>query len=631
MNQNMSGEPTNYIKLQCPDCGARIDLIPAQRANCPACGRKFLIDEAGGLVVNVNVDYGDARKNKTAFTLTLIILGYILGFALTVLLIIFGFNSDAIHSRMSASDYEWFNPKSKVSHKFCEDIFGKDYKEISKKEFASVRYIKYDNERLSGTNEFLHIIEYSFTDYRDCENEDAFMKTVKKWTFQESSGDEAMDFSMFTGLTRVTVGGYSHNIGKNSFAKSADIRYVTTYSENAGFQYIQEILNPVTIEVLECKVWNHLEGLESFPNLKSLNINIWYGSDFDFSRIEHCKNLETLVIKNISTNFLGLSKIGTLTNLKSLSLENQYLHESRFIGNLTNLEELTIQIDDENPGTETLKNLKNLNSLHLLGLGHVPTNDIASFDGVEELKLSVNTQEAVNELANLKNLKVLDVRMEISSDNATPWDRKSILDVSCLAELPAVEYLYLQPEPDWIGEDLYVYGLEPILNHPKLKGVYINEQVRPYPYLIDAEVTLCIDKNLLKTNNVLKQLQFVGCTFEDVETQSTLSPNFIKKYINLEYLVADSCGIEKITFVKSLPNLKYCSFAQNEIEDFTPLKECKFLEVAGLYNNPNTTPGLSKEVVLLTNEPDGVNLTEYLLGIERTVGYVIKQETDEDE
>lgn len=632
MKQNMSGEPTNYLKLQCPDCGARIKIIPTQGADCPACGRKFLIDEAGGLVVNVNVDYGDAKKNKIAFFIILIKLGYIFGIALTVLLIIFGFNYEAIHSRLSSSDYEWFNPGTEVSHKFCEDIFGKDYKDISKEELESIRYINYDNERLSGTNEFLHIIEYSFTDYQDCESEDAFMKTVKKWTFQESSGDEAMNFSMFTGLTRFTLEGYPHNIGKNSFAKSADIRYVTSYSDSFGIESIKELVNPEKVEILECKVYDNLQGLDSFPNLKSLNIRIQNWQTFDFSHIEHCKNLEKLTVTRLADTYLGLSKIGTLENLKSLSLENMFLHNCGFISNLTKLEELTIKLDDENPKTEILKNLNNLNSLHLLGLGYVSEEDIASFADVEELKLSVNTLEAVEELAKLKNLRVLDVHMEVPCDDMDAWSRKSVLDLSCLAELSDLEYLHIQPEQEIFSKALYVYGLEPILNHPKLKGIYINEQVRTtFQYSYDEEITLCMDTALLNNNDKLKQLQFVGCIFEDLKTQTPIKPTFLQNYTNLEYLVMDSCGIDKISFVKSMPHLKYCSFVQNEIEDFSPLKECKFLEVAGLYFNPNVTPGLSKEVVLLSGESDGVNLTEYLLGIERTVGYIKRQETDEDE
>ncbi len=635
MNQHISEEPTNYLKLQCPECGATIEVTQKNHASCPSCGQTFLLDEAGGLVLNVDIDYGNTKETKNAINIVLIVLLATLGIALIALLVIFSFNYDAIQSHFFSSDYSWGVTGANASKKFTEDIFGKPYKEITKDEFSSVRYIKYDVERLSGTNEWMHIIEYSFTDYLDCESEAEFQSTIKKWTCQEASQhgprERALDFTMLTGLTRVALGGHRDSFTRNTFSNKTDIRHVTADSEVANANYIRTVVNPEKVEYLEYIAWGDVAGVKSFPNLKTLKFDIWMRAELDITEIEHCKNLECLVIKDGSSNFIGLEKIGELKNLKSLSLQYLDLHECDFMSKLSNLEQLTIQVNDENPETETLRNLTNLHSLYLSGLGSVPAKDIAHFENVETLKLSINTLEALDALTKLKKLKTVDVCMEVPYESTDTWPKKAVLDMSSFAELPNLEYLSIQPETHASSDDLYLYGLEHLLNDSKLKAFYINDQERPFVPISDSNTTLWIDNDSFETNDTLQQLQFVACTFKDVHTEETVAPDFVSHYPNLEYFVADACGIEDITFVASLPKLKHCSFVQNNVLDFSPLNQCKILEAVAVYDNPNTTPELSEEVVILTDGPEGVNLTEYLMGIEREVGYIKKQETDEDE
>ena len=625
---------TQYLKLQCPDCGAPLEVQGKSHAVCHHCGQKFIIDEAGGLVVNMDVDYGDGKDTKNSITATLIVMGFILGIAFIVLIAVFSANYEAIHSRLFSSDYDLLGRGKDPVKIFCEDIFDKDYKEITEEEFASIRYIKYDNDRLPGTGENVHIIEYSFKDYQDCESEEDFQATIKRWTCQQAfTRDHEMNFNMLTGLTRVAIGGHSHLIKEDAFSKEADIRYVTTSSETDGEQFISKRVDPNKVEVLEFKAWDNLEGIEVFPNLRELNIEIWFGyhGEFDFSQIGNCKNLEKLVVKDRADIYIGMEQIGELKQLKSLSMENIPLNQCDFISELWNLEELTIRVDEENPCTDRMKYLPNLKYLYLTGLyEYVPAKDIHWFEGVEVLKLSVDDLEAVEKLAELESLKVLDVYIDVPNNGSDPWDNEGMLDVSSLADLSALEYLYIQPEPGWNVYDVYVYGLEEVLNRTQIKAVYINEQLRPFEPALDEKVTCRIDTELLEDNKQLKYLQFRDCIFEDINTETVVKPDFMNHYTNLEYLVMDGCGLTDISFVEKMSGLKYCSFAGNEIQDFAPLNQCKFLEVAALYGNPNTEPALSGEVVVLKGGPEGVNLTEYLLGIEREVGYIKRQETEDE-
>ena len=168
------------------------------------------------------------------------------------------------------------------------------------------------------------------------------------------------------------------------------------------------------------------------------------------------------------------------------------------------------------------------------------------------------------------------------------------------------------------------------MNNQNLNAVHINEQLSPFESTLGEKVTYRIDTELLEDNEQLKNLQFRDCIFEDINTETVVKPDFMNHYTNLEYLVMDGCGLTDISFVEEMFGLKYCSFAGNEIEDFTPLNQCKFLEVAALYGNPNTEPELSGEVVVLKGGPEGVNLTEYLLGMEKEVGYIKRQETEDE-
>ncbi len=621
---------TQYLKLQCPDCGAPLNVQDKSHAACSHCGQKFIINKAGGLVVNMDVDYGDGKDTKNTITATLIVMGFILGIAFIVLIAVFSSNYEAIHSRLFSSDYDLLGRGKDPVKIFCEDIFDKEYKEITEEEFASIRYIKYDNDRLPGTSENVHIIEYSFTDYQDCESEEEFQATIKRWTCQQAfTRDHEMSFNMLTGLTRVAIGGHSHLIKEDAFSKEADIRYVTTSSETDGEQFISKRMDPNKVEVLEYAAWGDLEGLENFPNLKELKIDIWFGTEFDFTKISNCKNLEKLVVKDRADSYIGMEQIGELKQLKILSLENIYLDDCSFISKLSNLEELTIRVDEENPQIKTIGNLPNLKYLHLTDQC-VPAKDIHWFQGVEVLKLSTNEVVAVEELAKLESLEVLDVYIEAYWVENGSYEREGILDISSLATLPDLKYLFIQPECGWVADELYVYGLEDILNNQNLKAVHINEQLSPFESTLGEKVTYRIDTELLEDNEQLKNLQFRDCFFEDINTETVVKPDFMNHYTNLEYLVMDGCGLTDIFFVEEMSGLKYCSFAGNEIQDFAPLNQCKFLEVAALYGNPNAEPALSGEVVVLKGGPEGVNLTEYLLGIEREVGYIKRQETEDE-
>ena len=49
-------ERAELLELQCRNCGGFLELTDRTHAVCPYCGQRYLIDEAKGTVINVQVD-----------------------------------------------------------------------------------------------------------------------------------------------------------------------------------------------------------------------------------------------------------------------------------------------------------------------------------------------------------------------------------------------------------------------------------------------------------------------------------------------------------------------------------------------------------------------------------------------
>lgn len=185
---------------------------------------------------------------------------------------------------------------------FLLEVYDKPVLAINDEDFAKIKYLRI--ERIKSCYHFT----YSFEDY----NEEEFQSTIKTWTCQEYISndpcDQAPDFSMLTGLTRIAMDEHMYQYSKSKFSKSANIRYVSCHSQSIDTRDIQEVVNPEKVEVLEYMLTQDIEGIKEFSNLKTLQIDVWFCSEFDISEIEQCQNLEKLVITERSTDFIGLKK-----------------------------------------------------------------------------------------------------------------------------------------------------------------------------------------------------------------------------------------------------------------------------------------------------------------------------------
>ena len=169
-------------------------------AVCPYCGQRYLIDEAKGTVVNIQVDYSGNNEMRQAVNRARNALIIFLSVAAILVIIILGFNIAAKKSVFSSSDSD-LAVGGELLQIFFQDLFGKDYKDITVQELESIRYIKCSYERDKGEN--FNSISYSFTDYEDCESEEEFQDTIETWTYRTNRVTWPSDYTMLTGLTRI--------------------------------------------------------------------------------------------------------------------------------------------------------------------------------------------------------------------------------------------------------------------------------------------------------------------------------------------------------------------------------------------------------------------------------------------
>lgn len=97
-------EKPELMGLECRNCGGVLELTDRTHAVCPYCGQKYLIDEAKGTVINIQVDYSGNNEMRQAVNSARNALIIFLSVAAVLVVIILGFNIAAKKSVFSSSD-----------------------------------------------------------------------------------------------------------------------------------------------------------------------------------------------------------------------------------------------------------------------------------------------------------------------------------------------------------------------------------------------------------------------------------------------------------------------------------------------------------------------------------------------
>lgn len=570
---SISNQKAELIGLECEQCGAPLQMIDRTHAKCSFCGRTYLIDEARGVEVEVNVDYGDSQSTLHT-TKALLILFFVIAFVIAACVAIF--NIMAVGSKFSSSDANRaFEHGGYLLPIFCEDVFGKDYRKITKEEFAGIKYIQYDYKREGQTNDWHHYIYYSFTDYEDCADEKEFLGTIHTWTYEDSKAMWPNDYSMFTGLTRIctvnTIGIQNMNL-----SPECKITYVETDNQ---LGLVAESLNPEYVKRLYIRDQaDNMEGIEKFEQLEELTLCVSLYETIDLTGIGGLENLRFLKLEK-AKGYEGLGELKKLSNLKELYIDNIILDDCVFLKEMPQLEVLSVDTGDD-PQLMILSKLPNLKRLIFLDGCEIPVSKLVTLSGLEALKLKIGSQEDLQALLRLENLKELEITLKTGLLSYNNGER---MDLSVLAGLGKLERLIVQG-------DMFcqVKGVTEILNKPGLKEFGLL-------FAFGKSVELDIKPEELSVCESVEGLYFEECRFPK-KLGETLLPEILSRFPNLKKLGITNAGLSDISFLEEVTDLRECDLRNNEITDYAPLLECKKLKKVYTGGNPQTEPGLSTSV-----------------------------------
>ncbi len=552
------------VDLECKNCGGTLELVDRTHAVCPYCGQRYLIDEAKGTIIDIHVDYGDNAEVKSTLNETKRVLFAFLGVVVLVTLVIFGFNIAARKSVFSSSDTDIpVDEHGELLAIFCKDVFGKEIKEITEEEFASIRYIKCGYVREDG--EDFNAIWYSYTDYQDCADEEEFQETVQRWYYRTKQVSWPSDYTKFTGLTRIDTTDAVW-LSLLHFSPDCKISYVET---DNNIDTVNDILNPEYIKVLHIGIMGHsLEGIGAYKALEELVIDTNQpNQEMDISGIESCQSLKSLHLRCADT-YKGLAHLGELPALTSLYINNVPLSDCTFLKDLPQLEELSIYTGAD-PDLSLLAALTGLKRLYLLDTEYISREGIhvlAGLEGLGELKIAINDTGCIEALAGLTGLKALDLHMALHEYA----DYKQVpVDVSALAALENLERI--QMDNFYMGE---IVGLEGILNLPSLKSFWLGRGVA-------SETEPLFDVEALAENPSVEELHLQHCHPKDAETGEAIDFAFLTRYPNVKALYLDDCELTDVAFLEELKNLRIVSLQENGIDsaDLKVLSSLKKLEL----------------------------------------------------
>lgn len=585
----MKKENKQFLKLECTNCGASLKMLDKTRAKCTHCNHIYLIDELDDELFDIKVDYGNTADVKRTVKNSKLLLLIIMSFAALVILGTLVLNIGALSSHYSSSDSGL--PAANNGNllvTFCEDIFDKNYRQITDEEFASIKYIRCSYTR-DDTGEFYNIIEYSFTDYQDCTTEEDFQKTIQYWTYRTEGVGWVGDFDKLKGLTRFsndnsTWMSYLH------FWKHNEISYVETDDSMAT---VASILNPEKIKVLHLgSMGADMENISKFPNLEELSMNVHMdrSGEANLNELTKCTKLRKLVL-GCGEDYTGLESIGALTNLESLYLTPAPLGECDFLKNLTRLEELHIN-SGEDGDLSILTQLPGLKKLYFLDGEELDADTIVTLSGLEELEAQFDTLDDLSKITALKNLEKLTLSVSEGNYAHYPYDEVTYYDLSFLEKLSRLHELTL-----CLDEGQYS-GLEPLLNKPGLKRFSLEPDFTPW------KLEISLKPELLMENPDLEFLAFTSCNFTDNSTGEPLGCSFLGLYPNVRRLYLMEWGDETLDlhFASDMTDLEFLVLDGSKVSDFTPLLNCHRLKkiYLGSYNSVNVE--FPKDVTI-TSDP----------------------------
>lgn len=567
-----SNNTENKEKYVCGICGSAAQKIDDTHIKCLFCGQVTEIEARKARWSDQTV--AEQNKEKTADRkkvnpLVVVFLMLCVGMA-------GGIAAAYMSGNVSAPSRS--NPVTSanigIMKDFYEQVFRKEYKDITDEEFASIKYISYDYETKGKSGQSYHILRYSFTDYMECESDEEFQKTVQVWEINSKDKSWPSDFTKLTGLTCFDSANKSW-LSQYKFSKDCKLTCIIT---SDSLDTVSKTFNPETIKQISAdSSVRDFENLGKFPNLENLYMGAT-GENIDLEAIVNCPNLKSLVMKG-KLDASSYEYLEKLEKLEVLNVNDLSLKYCSFLKKgCPNLVELHIG-ETEGGDISLLANCPNLKRLYFVDNEKGDAKAVGELTELEELSFRMTSEEDILELQKLTKLTRLFLKNGIFG--------LSDQNLAELANIPNLTDLSVS-----FGLSGKICGLEAVFNKPGLTSLALKNTFSDQKLVIDAQQ--------LVENKDLITIDFKGWQLIDPQRQE-IGFEFLQNYPSLKYLYLVECNVESLDFAAPLFNLKTLDVQENEIADYSPLENCRKLTALYVYGNPSVNPKVSSRVTVYKN------------------------------
>ncbi len=220
-----------------------------------------------------------------------------------------------------------------------------------------------------------------------------------------------------------------------------------------------------------------IKGIEHLKNLQSLDL-----SHNQISEIKGFEQLFNLKILNLSENKIKkIENLNHLSNLTNLNLSNNKINRIENLDQLNNLESLNLSSNQQISKIENLDPLPKLKSLYLYDLSIERIEGLDALISLESLSIASNVKQYldIEGLANLKNLKELQIEQFKLFNNGSVWFEKSIKAFRFISMIKQNNYLEIEDWKQVFIDARWVFGDDFLCNNSKYQQKWLYDQCTP--------------------------------------------------------------------------------------------------------------------------------------------------------
>lgn len=243
---------------------------------------------------------------------------------------------------------------------------------------------------------------------------------------------------------------------------------------------IEGISQLTNLEILDLS-YNQIKKIENLDSLKNLKeLNLAFNEISKIENLDELINLEILTLSG-NQNITKIENLDSLTNLKNLVLKDCKINKIEGLSNLKNLESLNLSSNQQISKIENLDLLPKLKSLYLYDLSIERIEGLDALTSLESLGITSNVKQYldIEGLANLKNLKELQIEQFKLFNNDSVWFERSIKAFRFISMIKQNNYLEIEDWKQVFKDARWVFGDDFLCNNSKYQQKWLYDQCTP--------------------------------------------------------------------------------------------------------------------------------------------------------